>query len=698
MRHRHRRHRGLRSYISSSAHFQDENQMLMVVWVLRFLLHAQWAFRCFYIEHKGFADEDVQNFLMLQDVNEDEVSEKELKQLMQAQLVQYEQSLSHQTSNLHKNIKLLTNRITLDSLQQEILQYAVLVEDCSIWRDLFRNMGIKTERQFQQVLAFMLDTSSMHIKEATSGRSSLRKSGLIRMNKDMYDECKFELLDGLEETLLREHSNEKDLLSCFLLPASETTLELQDYAHIQDEMTVLSHILESSLKQRDCGVNILLYGTAGSGKTELSRLLAKELNLSLFEVKTSDDDGDPLRPSHRLSNYCLCQQLLSDDSSSILLFDEVEDVFPAHSFSLFGHEVKSGENKGWMNKLLEENKTPAIWICNQVQQIDAAFLRRFDYVMELDTPPKSVRFKMIERYFGHITMNDAYKDKLASHDQLSPAQIAKASRVVGRLNDADIDIEVVLDKMLGNTLKAMGKKALPQVQKHDTHYDLSLLNTSTDMDALLCGLQRMGSGNLCFYGAPGTGKTALAGYIAKQLDKPLLAKKASDILSMYVGQSEKNIAAMFEEARQKNAVLVLDEADSLLRDRRNAQRSWEVTQVNELLVQMERFEGIFICSTNLMDDLDQASLRRFAMKIQFDYLKPEQVCRMLEQECVGGLSDKNRMDVMQMNQLAPGDFSAVKKRLRLLGVASTAEMMIRELKEEVRVKNLDTSNPIGFGV
>jgi len=100
----------------------------------------------------------------------------------------------------------------------------------------------------------------------------------------------------------------------------------------------------------------------------------------------------------------------------------------------------------------------------------------------------------------------------------------------------------------------------------------------------------------------------------------------------------------------------------------------------------------------LMDDLDQASLRRFAMKIQFNYLKPEQVCRMLEQECVGGLSDKDRVDVMKVNHLAPGDFSAVKKRLGLMGVEATAETMIRELKEEVLVKNLELSNPIGFGV
>jgi len=188
----------------------------------------------------------------------------------------------------------------------------------------------------------------------------------------------------------------------------------------------------------------------------------------------------------------------------------------------------------------------------------------------------------------------------------------------------------------------------------------------------------------------------LAGYIAKQLDKPLLSKRASDILSKWVGGSEQNIARMFEQARAEGAVLVLDEADSLLRDRRGANNSWEVTQVNELLVQMENFDGLFICSTNLMDDLDQASLRRFAIKVEFDYLKPDQAINMLEQESVGELSPEDARAIAMISNLAPGDFAAVKKRLEILGMEATPDMMIRELQTEVQVKHDAVSKPIGF--
>ena len=76
-----------------------------------------------------------------------------------------------------------------------------------------------------------------------------------------------------------------------------------------------------------------------------------------------------------------------------------------------------------------------------------------------------------------------------------------------------------------------------------------------------------------------------------------MVRRASDLLSCWVGATEQNIARAFEEARKDDAVLLIDEADSFLQDRRGAGHSWEVTQVNEVLTQMENFEGVFIATT-----------------------------------------------------------------------------------------------------
>ena len=87
--------------------------------------------------------------------------------------------------------------------------------------------------------------------------------------------------------------------------------------------------------------------------------------------------------------------------------------------------------------------------------------------------------------------------------------------------------------------------------------------------------------------------------------------------------TERKLAQAFFEAETQEAVLVVDEVDSILASPDRAHHTWEVSFTNELLAQMERFRGILICTTNRLMDLDQASIRRFSFKIGFNYLMPE---------------------------------------------------------------------------
>jgi SpoVK/Ycf46/Vps4 family AAA+-type ATPase len=203
-------------------------------------------------------------------------------------------------------------------------------------------------------------------------------------------------------------------------------------------------------------------------------------------------------------------------------------------------------------------------------------------------------------------------------------------------------------------------------------------------------LKARGHGTLCFYGAPGTGKTALAEHIAKALDKPLIVKQASDLMSKYVGETEQKMAAMFREAEAEKAVLLLDEADSFLQDRRGAQRTYEVTEVNEMLQGMERYRGIFVCTTNLLDRIDQAALRRFTFKIQFKPLLRAQRETMFVQEALGGdaalLTDALGTRLAKLEQLCPGDFAAVKRQSEILDAALSADEFMEQLEAEHRIK------------
>jgi len=203
-------------------------------------------------------------------------------------------------------------------------------------------------------------------------------------------------------------------------------------------------------------------------------------------------------------------------------------------------------------------------------------------------------------------------------------------------------------------------------------------------------LRARGHGTLCFHGPPGSGKSALAAHIAQTLERPLHIRQASDLMSKYVGETEQNMAAMFEQAEREGAVLLLDEADSFLQDRRGAHRHYEVTEVNEMLQGMERFRGIFICTTNLMEQLDAAALRRFAFKVKFLPLRRDQRETMFTAEALAGdaqaLTPALRERLAQLDQLCQGDFAAVQRQAQILAEALGAEEFLAQLEAEHRLK------------
>ena len=206
------------------------------------------------------------------------------------------------------------------------------------------------------------------------------------------------------------------------------------------------------------------------------------------------------------------------------------------------------------------------------------------------------------------------------------------------------------------------------------------------------------------YGPPGTGKTQFTEYLAAELNLPMVSKSAAALLSKWVGESEKNIAAAFEEAAAEDAILFFDEGDSFLRSRELAHNSWEVTQTNELLQRMERFDGIVVVATNLFRDLDAAALRRFTFKIEFRELDLTQRWKMFVAEAgLEGKIDTIKSQTKEswekrllfMRYLTPGDFATVKRQCLVLDTTLSPEEWLEQLEIECEIKS--TAPRLGAG-
>ena len=243
-------------------------------------------------------------------------------------------------------------------------------------------------------------------------------------------------------------------------------------------------------------------------------------------MATQNGDGDPIPGWCRLRSLRLAEAVLARGEGNLILFDEVEDVFQ--------HQPDDGQRdrhnptsmKGWINQTLEENPVPALWVTNDAWGMDPAFLRRFDYVLEIGVPPRSVRAKVLEDYCAGLAVAPAWKAAMAEHEGLVPAVVERAAKVVAFLHRADPGIEAApaLARVMGNTLEAMGAARGPQGRiPATTVYRPELLSTDCDLAAVQEGLRVHGQGRLCFYGPPGTGKTAFGRHLAEVLDRPLPA-------------------------------------------------------------------------------------------------------------------------------------------------------------------------------
>jgi SpoVK/Ycf46/Vps4 family AAA+-type ATPase len=613
---------------------------------------------------------------------------------------------------LFNNLQKIADHFSLNTTEQEVLAVRLLMDRYPCFR-LFINEHFYrcTDTALQDYLCILTTRTIADIEKCLAPDGILRKLGILEVTAQTIDlEDKLRVPPNLLDILLLEYDSVEHLLNQFFIPSKPSILRLSDYANLQADLNIVLPYLQAALETRHTGVNLLIQGSAEHGKTELVRLLAQSLGASLFEVRRSVGEDISLMDHDRFAACKLTQVWLSNQSKpSLILIDDADEILPrrrpSQSLLMEEEDITNLIDKSWLDQQLEKNPVPTIWLVNKARNIDTAYLRRFDYSLLLDKAPIALRSQLINQATRDLNVSVDWRQQVAKRSDFSLAQITKAAAVakISQTN-SQASAEAIMQQVLNAGQRLLTQTPGLSPSNYSTGYNLMFTNTNIKLPEILAGLRRTQRGTFCFYGASGTGKSAFANHLAEQLGLPILIKRASDILGKYVGQSEHNIARMFNQAQKQGAILLLDEADSLLGDRRDARHQWEVSQVNEMLTQMERFNGIFICTTNLMEKLDVASLRRFDFKVKFDYLHTEQRWALFQQESqrLGANLPEDSQELFQLRQqiqrltkLTPGDFTVLNRQATLLGTPLTLERMIAVLTQECLAKG-ETVSQIGF--
>ena len=659
-------------------------------------------------EHKGFSevfresswrsDEIASAFGLPEELENDKNLRAVARQLLKARYKTLQKStalLSDLWKQAYENLASLAEFLQLNKIEQELLRFAMHLRSEGPMQDLFECLPKSDLQRTAAIMADLLKQPKNEILSALKKGSKLDAYGLIARNYR---------LDGVQDYLawgetldfdefVTQPLNEYALLkSCTEIP-QVPSLQLDDFAHIAGMKEMMLTYLQQALKHHQKGVNLLIYGVPGTGKTEFAGLLAQALGISAYNITYMDSDGDVVKAEQRL-NYSRLAQTLLKGKQALLIFDEIEDVFNG---SLMERSVAQ-KNKAWTNQLLENNNVPIIWLSNSVNSIDAAFLRRFDFVFEMpDLPLKNKSALISQLAGGKLTVE--YVQHFAKVRSLSPAILTRVFNVANAVDNGKKAFSDVLITLFNEALQAQGKKKIEPLVKNKLSYQLDWVSCDENIHKISEGLMRTKKGRICCYGPPGTGKTAWAAWLAEELDMPLLLCKGSDLLDPYVGGTEQKIAEAFESAKRDNCLLVLDEVDTFLFSRDGAERSWERSQVNEMLTQIERFEGIMVVSTNLMNVLDPTALRRFDLKLKFDYLTPQQRLDFAKQQAeklnLGTWDEIHSKYILELNLLTPGDFAAVARRHNF-SPFDNLEDWLEALYSECRVKPEFSHKKIGF--
>ena len=653
-----------------------------------------------------------------------------LGDVMEKRAAEFEERINapgYQPGNIQTRFGELQKCLNLNETELAILILFFLQETDRLKRGDFA-VGQYRHAFDTKKLAVVAGTEKCQIAKCLDENSNLLKFDILKVDGDISNSFMFFLVG----------SNPTPLSERFWRKSTEEPLPWEFHGKIaEDHGQVISRMVRS--KPAGNGLSILLYGAAGAGKTSFALSLGAQLGREVYFIAQNDSDHCRTGYSANFRYAALAAaQFQLDPDKCILVVDECDDMIEANRsngfFGAFFARESGAQTKGMLNTVIDENRHTVIWICNSQQDaIATSSRRRFDYSVLFDELLPETRMRIWEnslrRYHCEGRLTPEFIAEVSHKYKVNAGGIALAVKNAASVTatDASQSFPDQVSCFLQSHCALLGiRKSNDERLEPARDYSLEGLNIKSGIRPeriiqvcrkFLEGQDKPGEGgrdrprmNILLHGVPGSGKTEFVKYLAKSLGRKLNIKNASDLLSMYVGGTEHLLASAFAEAEKNNEILFIDEGDSMLSSRDNARHTWEVSQVNTLLNEMENFSGIFALSTNLIQRLDPAALRRFTFRVHFDFL--DDSGKAVFYQTYFGHFNLPEMTAAERNQLCavknltPSDFRNVRQQCFYLddGQLSHTEI-IEALAAEARsraaaedYKGLgETRHGIGFG-
>ena len=583
----------------------------------------------------------------------------------------------------------LAELLGLTALELSILRLCDACHRSPALAELFGANATGTEPARRQcdAIAHALGAPPREVRRALDQRGSLRQRGIVQRvpshpaSRTFAIEALLRLSDELQDHLDERVAGALgDDATPFVDRPPAARFELSAWPHLAARLDGVARYLAASLEAGDAGANVLLWGAPGTGKSELARSLAAAAGASAFAVRTASPGGHgagghELGVHSRLDNFSLGTSIAAAKGRTVVLFDETEDILGAE-VALLGSGPDDRPSKGHVNAILESGAAPSIWIANSIDGIDGAYLRRFDVVLEVIAPPPAVRARMFAGALDGLELPDALAAALAARASVTPADVAKARRVVERSGAAASGrVAATLRETVDAELRSRGERRLvvrPATALGDA--DGRLARVDVDPDAARALFAPGSRARVALVGPAGAGKSAWlharareAGRAVARCDFPALADARNE-------SPQSRLRRLFERAAERDEIVHVERLEHRfdVRPERLPEpwSRWALALIEELA----RHEGTAALETRDARLADGASPSWLDARVRFGALAPDALARAVEALCGRAPGALPPMDVH------PGDLVAVERRLELGALARRTDAILEALR------------------